>query len=242
MKKPRIYDHNAYEYRLMLNAIGGAQNGAYWYSKEIVENIIPKIKTDRNWVTVNVPGRCFDHSIVFIHNNNCPEKYKWLSNYKDLVLICGVESTVDKIKTVLPMHRVIYLPLSIDTKYVEKFRTKKTKKACFAGRLSKITDDIPTGCDILGNISRDELLARMAEYEVVYAVGRCALEAKCLGCKIGIYDPRYPEDIWNVLDNSEVVSMLQDKLAALSQHGYNRQKEEVIKTGWAVMKGEKDAN
>lgn len=192
--------------------IGSTNNGAYWYSKEIVDNIIPKIDTDRNWVTVNVAGRCFDHSVVFIHNNNRPQDYAWLKIYRDLVLVCGVPSTVDKIKAVCPMHHVIYLPLSIDTEYVKKFKSKKTKKMAFAGRASKKTAKIPKGCDLLENISRDELLRAMAKYRKVYAVGRCALEAKCLGAKIGIYDDRYPKDIWKVVDNSEAAMILQSQL------------------------------
>lgn len=208
----KIFDHTAYEYRVKAIANNGINNGAYWYSREIIENIIPRVTTDRPWVTVNVPGRCYDHAIVFIHNNNHPEWYKWLKRYKDLVLVCGVRSTVEKMHMVLPMHHVIYLPLSIDTKYVEQFETKKTKKCCFAGRGCKKTEQIPNNCDILENIPRDELLKEMAKYEKAYAVGRCALEAKVLNCEIGIYDPRYPEDIWEVYDNSEAALLLQKHL------------------------------
>lgn len=111
-----------------------------------------------------------------------------------------------------PMHKAIYLPLSVDTKYVEQFKAKKTKDKCFAGRLEKRTSAIPAGCDILGGIPRDELLARMARYKTVYAVGRCAIEAKVLGCKIGIYDERFPEDIWEVYDTSEAILLLQKEL------------------------------
>lgn len=208
----KIFSHESHEYAARARAKGGQNNGAYWYSKEIVENIIPKIDTDRNWVTINVPGRCFDHSVVFIHNNKTPEKYDWLRRYKDLILVCGVESTVDTMQKRLPMHQVIYLPLSVDVDYVKKFKRPKTKEACFAGRLDKKTDALPKGCDCIGNISRDELLPRIAEYRTVYAVGRCAIEAKVLGAKIGIYDPRFPEDIWGVVDNSEAAWVLQRKL------------------------------
>ena len=51
---------------------GGRHNGAYYYSVEICKNIIPKIKTKRNWVTINIPPVGKDHSIVFIHNNLHP--------------------------------------------------------------------------------------------------------------------------------------------------------------------------
>lgn len=213
----KIFDHTAYEYRVKAIAHGGVGNGAYWYSKEITENIIPNVDTTRNWVTVNIPGRCYDNSIVFVHNNNHPEWYRWLRRYKNLVLVCGVRATVEKIQKMLPMHTVIYLPLSIDTKYVEQFRTKKTKEWCFAGRACKKTEQIPNKCDILENISRDELLREMARYKKVYAVGRTAIEAKILGAKIGIYDPRYPEDIWEVYDNSEAALILQEHLDIIDE-------------------------
>lgn len=231
----------------MIAGRGGGQNGAYWYSKELVENIIPKIKTDRNWVTLNVTGRCYNHSVVFIHNNNHPENYSWLRNYRDLVLVCGVESTVEKMQRELPMHRCIYLPLSIDTQYVSRFKKRKTKKKAFAGRLAKATDSLPKGCDLLGNMPREELLKAMAPYRTVYAVGRCALEAKCLGSKIGIYDPRYPKDIWKVLDNSEVVPMLQKELDKIDAKRKPAPKkfdvlggDQVVRMEWAVIqkKGE----
>ena len=56
----------------------------------------------------------------------------------------------------------------------------------------------------------------MALYKRVYAVGRCALEAKILGCEILPYDSRYPDpSVWVVLDNSEVIPMLQKELDKL---------------------------
>ena len=68
-----IIDHNYPTYRKKRNSLdyGNQHNGAYYYSKEIVKNIIPNVKTDRNWVTVratNLPKEIMDHSIVFIHN------------------------------------------------------------------------------------------------------------------------------------------------------------------------------
>ena len=223
--EPKIFDHNSYEYAAHARSAGGRNNGAYWYSKEIVENIIPRVRTDRNWVTINVPGRCYDHSVVFIHNNMFPGKYDWLRGYKDLVLVCGIQETVDNMKERLPMHQVIYLPLSVDLEYLEQFKREKTKDRCFAGRLEKKTDQVPSGCDIIANISRDELLEQMAEYKTVYAVGRCAIEAKVLGCKIGIYDPRFPKDIWEPIDNSDAAWILQRKLDKIDGITDQRKKE-----------------
>lgn len=223
----KIFSHDSYEYRARAAAKGGKNNGAYWYSKEIVDNIIPRVQTDRNWVTINVPGRCFDHSVVFVHNNLNPSLYEWLKRYKDLVLVCGIESTTEVMRERFPMHQVIYLPLSVDVGYVSQFKREKAKDACFAGRIEKKTDQVPKGCDCIANISRDELLERMAEYRTVYAVGRCAIEAKVLGCKIGIYDPRFPKDIWEIIDNSEAAWILQRKLDKID--GIAEQREKALK-------------
>lgn len=229
----KIFSHESHEYRARAAAKGGKNNGAYWYSREIVENIIPRVQTDRNWVTINVPGRCFDHSVVFVHNNLDPSRYDWLKRYKDLVLACGIESTTEVMRERFPMHQVIYLPLSVDVDYVKGFKREKTKDSCFAGRLDKKTDALPKGCDCIGNISRDELLSLIAEYRTVYAVGRCAIEAKVLGCKIGIYDPRFPQDIWGVVDNSEAAWILQRKLDKID--GITEQREKVLKDELSVL-------
>lgn len=223
----KIFNHDSYEYRNFARSNGGKNNGAYWYSKEITDNIIPRVQTDRNWVTINVPGRCFDHSVVFVHNNLNPSLYDWLKRYKDLVLVCGIESTTEVMRERFPMHQVIYLPLSVDVDYVKSFKREKIKDSCFAGRIEKKTDQVPKECDVIANISRDELLERMAEYRTVYAVGRCAIEAKILGCKIGIYDPRFPQDIWKVVDNSEAAWILQRKLDKID--GITEQREKALK-------------
>lgn len=215
-----IFDHNSYEYMCRWLRIGkDKHNGAYYYSKEIVKNIIPHIETSYNWVTINAPGRCWNHSIVFIHDNLHPEWYRWLNNYDDLVLVCSLPFAAENMKKICPKHRVILLPLSIDTKYVKQFRTEKTKKAAYAGRLAKLSDKIPEerraipdGIDILGGTNREELLKAMAPYETIYAVGRTAIEAKCLGCKIGIYNSLCPVDNWEVLDNKDAAKILQKML------------------------------
>ena len=190
-------------------------NGAYYYSIEIVQNIIPNIQTDRNWVTVNIPIYATDHSIVFIHNNLKPDRYNWLGLYKDLVLVCGLESTCDKVSH---LGKAIYLPLSIDVKFVEQFRLPEDQRhgEAFVGRKSKRTMKgihLPSGVDRIEGKERTQLLQEMAKYEKVYAVGRTAIEAKCLGCEVGYYDERFPDpDIWKVMDNSEAVKILQAKL------------------------------
>lgn len=188
-------------------------NGAYFYSKEIVHNIMPNVVTDRSWITINVPeeGAC-DHAIVFIHNNLQPErKYEWLRPYKDLVMVCGIPETCER---VAHLGTPIYLPLSIDVADVEQYRRPKKKDVAFVGRRPKrrgIT--FPENTDFIEGLPRPELLAKMAEYRYVFAVGRTALEAKVLGCNLLAYDPRFPDvERWKVMDNSEAAVILQRSL------------------------------
>lgn len=186
-------------------------NGAYYYSKEICDRIIPNVRTDRNWITVNVRGIGCDHAIVFVHNNMHPENYEWLSQYDDLILVCGVPETCEKVGH---LGRAIYLPLSINVEEVQSYSRPKTKDTAFAGRPSKKKDtDLPVGIDFLEGMPRPELLRRMAEYRNIYAVGRTAIEAKALGCNILPYDPRFPDpERWQVIDNLEAAKMLQEEL------------------------------
>lgn len=191
----------------------GRFNGAYYYALEIERNIIPKIETDRNWVLLNCKGFAHHHSVVFIHNNLYPQTYEWLKmwGYKDLVLVCGVPETCEKVAHI---GRTIYLPLSIDVAEVEQYKTEKTRKAAFVGRAVKRKGiEFPEDIDYLEGMERSQLLQEMAKYETVYAVGRCAIEAKALGCEIKPYDPRFPDpSIWKVVDNSEAAAILQKEL------------------------------
>lgn len=208
-----VIDCNNIVYRNRWSKAGkNKYNGAFYYSKEIIANIMPLVKTDRNWVTVNIPGRCWDRSIVFIHNNLHPENYEWLKRFKDLVLVCGVPETCEK---VAHLGTAVYLPLSVDVEHVRKFRVKeKTKGAAFVGRPAKRKDvRLPLGVDVIEGLPRNKMLERMAQYETIYAVGRTAIEAKVLGCKLKAYDPRYPKvSRWKILDNKKAAKMLQDIL------------------------------
>lgn len=207
-----VVDHTHPAYKLKWEHAGTNKwNGAFYYSQEIVKNIIPLVQTDRNWITVNIRGYGCDHAIVFIHNNKHPEAYEWLKEYKDLILVCGVPETVDKVKHI---GKAIYLPLSIDVDYVAQFRTDKTKGAAFVGRPAKRRDiELPDGVDIIEGLPREEMLEQMAQYKTVYAVGRCAIEAKVLKCRLKAYDPRYPKvSKWKVLDNKDAAKLLQEEL------------------------------
>lgn len=191
-------------------------NGAFYYSKEIVKNIIPEVETDRSWITINIPGEGTNHAIFFVHNNLQPESYDWIRQYgfQDVLLVCGTEETYEHYNEE-GRHKAIYLPLSIDTEYVKQFRApEKTKKVAFAGRKNKtIFGNLPEGIDYLCDMKREDLLTRMAEFEQIYTVGRTAIEAKILGCEVLPYDVRYPDPgRWKVIDNKDAAKLLQEKL------------------------------
>lgn len=185
------------------------ENGAHIYSELICKYFVPNIKTERNWVTINV-GKCLDNSIVFIHSNlNTVKKYAFLKDYKNLVLVCSQPATCRAVEN---FGKVIYLPLSIDVNYVKTFANIHDKEVCYAGRRTK------NGCDelarkrieFLSDIPHEELLRRMARYRYVYAVGLTALEAKILGCNVLPYDSRYPDpSVWIVHDIKDMIPTLQ---------------------------------
>ena len=213
-----IISHNHPQYKRKWRKIGVNRfNGAYYYSREIYKNIIPNVKTNRNWITINIKGVGCNHAIVFIHNNKHPDHYDWLAKYDDLILVCGVQDTCKK---VAHLGKAIYLPLSIDTAYVEKFKTDhKTRNTAYVGRRTKARwGDVPNGIDYLCDMDRDRLLKAMAEYQRVYAVGRTAIEAKALGCEVLPYDPRFPNpDFWQVIDNREAAVILQRMLDEIDE-------------------------
>lgn len=204
--KQKIFSHLSKEY-----VSTQKPNGALLYSKEIVKYFIPNIKTTRNWVTIRVVPYAYDHSIVFIHNNLNPSYYNYLKNYKDLVLVCGIPETCEKVKH---LGKAIYLPLSVPVKEIEKYKTKKTKHTCYAGRKDKYAScNVDLSTPHLQDMEHEELLKEMAKYKNVYAVGRTAIEAKILGCNILPYDPRFKDpSIWKVVDTMEAVSLLQKEL------------------------------
>ena len=204
------YQHPAYQmkWRAMYGSVG-KYNGAYYYSKEIREFIIPNIKTDRNWITINLPGFGADHSIVFIHNNLNPYRYDWLRDYHDLILVVGVPETASK---VAHLGKTIYLPLPIDKANVAQYKCEKDKEVCYAGRGKKFIGKKVEG-DPICDLPREVMLNRMAHYKKCYAVGRTAIEAKILGCEILPYDPRFPDpSVWKVFSYDDAVKYLQEKL------------------------------
>lgn len=213
------------EYIALRKEIGkGKYNGCYYYSREIVKNIIPRVKTWRDWNTV---GRDFegmhDGMIVFLHDNSTPWNYEWLRKYKDLVLICSSDYTA---RSVCYSGRIIMLPMNIDTKYVAQFKRRHTKGTCFVGNkwvLDNTNNDLTDIVDeYFSGLSRRKLLQAMAPFKTVYAQDRCALEAKVLGCKLGHLDTRYSVDnVGYVLDNRDAAKILQRELDKLDGKGGN---------------------
>ena len=206
----KIFSHLSKEYK----ALGiGHGNGAYYYSKELLENIVPHIKTKRSWVLINVEKQCVDNAIVFIHNNKNPERYYWLEPYKNLILVCSQPKTLKAMIEMFPKFHCIYIPLSIDTEYVKQFRAKrKTKDTAYFGRLEKCPETILENekiDKIYGDEPREKLLKKVAKYNNVYAIGRCALEVKCLGGKVITHDGEYEGVDFALLDNKEVIPELQ---------------------------------
>ena len=207
-----VINHEHRKYIAKQGTIGkGRYNGAYYYSQEICRYIIPSVRTDRNWVTINIPNIGAEHAIVFIHNNIHPSVYDWLSKYNDLILVCGVPETVDKVSH---LGRAICLPLSVHVADVEQYRCEKTKEIAYIGRKKKRNGiPFPTKTHFIEGLPRDKFLKEVAKYRKVYAVGRAAIEAKILGCEILPYDERFPDpSIWKVLDSSQAAVMLQEKL------------------------------
>lgn len=187
------------------------KNGANIYSQLICKFFVPNVKTERNWVTINV-GKCVDNSIVFIHSNlNANKKHAYLKDYKNLILVCSQVSTM---KDVQDYGIPVYLPLSIDTHYVKSFMNlNKDRNTCYAGRKGKTGYEQLKNqhVDLLCDMSHDELLKTMAKYLYVYAVGLTAIEALCLGCNLLPYDQRFPDpSVWKVKDCRNMIPVLQN--------------------------------
>lgn len=210
-----IIDHTNPIYAKKRNSMknGNQYNGAYYYSKEIVKNIIPNVKTDRNWITIRLADMQEhpDHSIIFIHNNRNPNYYTYLKDYKDCILVCSLPSTAENLSY---FGKTIYLPLSVDVDYVKKFRVKeKTEDIAYAGRALKLqyfNNRVPKDTPVLTNMCQSKLLREMAKYRKIYGSGRVAIQAKILGCEVLPHETNFPDTrFWKVLDNKDAAKMLQ---------------------------------
>lgn len=198
----------------------GSHNGAYYYAKEIEKNILPLVKTDRNWDLLGMRfTQHYNHSIIFIHHClDWDRVYNWLEKRNDFVLVVSTKPTLEWAKS--KGYPAIFLPLSIDVEYVKQFKTEKTKRACYAGnrwafKREQEEKNIPKYVDFPpSDLSREELLKFIAPYKELYAIGRCALEGMVLGCKIKPFlMDRYPDpSYWKVLSNDSAARLLQEEL------------------------------
>ena len=207
---PKIIDHTSPYYGNIL------PNGALIYSQNIVKNIIPNVKTERNWVTINCHTAC-DDAIFFIHSNlDLEERYDFLRNYKNLVLVASQHSTVEALQKLFPEHKTIYLPLSIDLHYTTQFKNPLPHQragTCYAGRPDKPYVDGLVGVTKLSNLTHPDLLRALNDYKYCYAVGLTAIEAKLMGCILLPFDQRYPDvRQWKILDGRQAAKLLQTEL------------------------------
>ena len=193
-------------------------NGALIYSMNIVKNIIPRVKTERNWVTIDCK-QCVDNAIVFIHSNVDFERYEYLRKYKNLVLVASQNYTVQELKKRKLGDYVIYLPLSVDISELKQYKNTKPHYrggTCYAGRPDKPFVDglrLNKEIDILCGLTHPDMLRRLNNYQYCYAVGLTAIEAKFMGCTILPFDKRYPDTkVWKILNPKEAAKILQKKL------------------------------
>lgn len=211
-----IIDHTHPESVRLRSRLGKYRfNGALYYSEEIVKYFVPTVRTDRTWVTIRAGEAFADHSICFVHDvYKFEEKYAYTFDYDDVVYVISMPDMLDA----MSKHgKVVYLPLSVDVRYVEQFRREKDRNTAFCGRDEwrngfglKKPIEFPEGTDFLENMPRETLLHEMARYENVYAVCRTAIEAKILGCNVLPYHPRYPDpDKWRIYDSRDAAKDLQ---------------------------------
>lgn len=193
-------------------------NGALIYSMNIVKNIIPRVKTKRNWITIDCRQAC-DDAIVFIHSNVDFDRYEYLRKYKNLVLVASQNYTVQELRKRKLGDHVIYLPLSVDKKELLKYKITKPHYrggTCYAGRPDKPYVEglrLHKNIDMLCGITHPDMLRRLNNYQYCYAVGITAIEAKFMGCTLLPFDKRYPDTkVWQVIDGKEAAEILQKKL------------------------------
>jgi hypothetical protein len=198
------------EYIELRKNMSGRFNGAYYYAKEFEDNIIPKVKTTRPWVLINMKDFCEDHAIVLIHDNHNPRgTYAWLRDYQDLIFICSTPTTFHDMQRE-KNGMAIYLPMSVDVdkvlSYAEGYNEIEEPTAYYGNRWGIYKDELnvmlPEDCHIIDGVERSEALRDLSHYKTVWAIGRCAIEAKILGCDVKEIPYRYFKGpATDILDN-----------------------------------------
>lgn len=237
-----IQDHTTKEY---LNAQSklrsGKHNGAYYYSKEIVENFIPSIKTDYNWQTIN-HQKAPEHCIVFVHSNNALNRYDYLLKYSDVILVCSTHHSMEQLQK-KGHKQVCYVPLSIDTNYLNNFKNDNKEGTIACGNIWAFTNQTKEMFK-LNNIThyhdleRDELLTLMSKAETVYAIGRTAMEAIYLGANVIQPEKEYPVEKYDTYyTQQDAINILQQEIENFNQ--INESKNHKIIIGVATMNSRK---
>lgn len=202
----------------------GKENGAYYYSKEIEDNILPEIKADVLVVTagaalytaIDLPDGC----IVVCHDNRSTKQSYGRLFGKGIVWVCSKHSTVETLEGY--GERAVYIPLSIDTQYVKQFKRKKTKDTAYVGNAwdfkRAYLNSLPANIEQLSDMPRVKLLKEMAKYKNVIAEGRTLQEAQILGCNTEV--PKYDghESVYvEALDNRETIPEWRKLLEAVQE-------------------------
>lgn len=204
-------------------------NGSYYYSKEIENIILPELK-DLELVVITAGAALYhtrevpNGSVVVCHDNRTTRKSYGMLFKKDILWICSKESTVNILKGY--GEKAVYIPLSIDTKYVEKFKRKRRlDKTAFVGNswgfkreyLASLPEDIVQ----LSDMNRDDLLKEMAKYKKVIAEGRCLMEAQVLGadCEVPQYQNGLEAVFVDVLDSKDAVVSWREALEPFVKDG-----------------------
>lgn len=202
----------------------GKENGAYYYSKEIEENILPELGFDMFYITAGAAlytaRELPDGAIVICHDNRSTKQSYGKLFGKGIVWVCSKHSTVETLDGY--GERAVYVPLSIDTEYVKQFKRKKTKDTAYVGNAwafkREYLNSLPIDIEQLSDMPRVKLLKEMAKYKNVLAEGRVLQEAQILGCKTEV--PKYDghESVYvEALDNREAIKYWREVLEPIAK-------------------------
>jgi len=208
------------EYIKMREALGyGKYNGAYYYAEEIQNIMLPLLETDRDIYTIHVPNIGSNHALIWAHSNvDIRKTYRHWKNYHDLVFIVSQHRTGMILHNMFPKDRIIYLPLSVDTHYLDQFKYNGSRVGCiyFGNRWAKrnaLPNSIPLNATFIHDRPREWCLRMIAQTKDVYASGRCYIESLYLNPN-GTHRVKtsYDSDDLFVLDTRDAVITLQKKL------------------------------
>lgn len=202
----------------------GKENGAYYYSKEIEENILPELNLDMFFVTAGAalytPRQLPDGAIVICHDNRSTRQSYGSLFGKGIIWVCSKHSTVETLEGY--GEKAVYVPLSIDTEYIKQFKRKKTKDIAYVGNAwdfkREYLNNLPSDIEQLSGMARVKLLEEMAKYKRVIAEGRCLMEAQVLGSKTEVPKYEHAEAVYvEALDNREAVKYWREALEPIAE-------------------------